>query len=447
MSAPGDTPGSESLSPVRRAVRNFTKLLRGRGVAALLDILTIGVLARTLSPQLLGYVVLVQTYVLVLRSLLDFNLYEVLVRFGVPLLEAGDEGGFKDLLRLTVFVDLLSCAVATILAMASAPLAGKLLGWDESLPMLTIVYSAVLLTYAIGTAKGVLRIFDRYDVLGVQLMVGPVLRLAGVLLIMAVKPSVLWFVVALGLATAAGNIYLIVRGWLELKRQMGALSFKGFSPKDWRARFPGLSAFIGVVYWQSNLDIMPRYISTLLAGLFLGPAAAGYLRLANESTKIISKPGALLRQVLFPDMMRMWVRQNSDFGAILLRALLISALFGLLFAVGSVFGGRYILSRALGEAYTQAAPLLSLMLFAATLDLLATVLRAAGYATGHAGKILRLNLVGAFIYLTAFVLLTPPLGLAGPGLAALIAAAIPLAGIGLLVSKSVRHAVWQPPQS
>jgi hypothetical protein len=36
MSTPEDIPGLENLSPVRRAAKNFAKLLRGRGVAGLL---------------------------------------------------------------------------------------------------------------------------------------------------------------------------------------------------------------------------------------------------------------------------------------------------------------------------------------------------------------------------------------------------------------------------
>lgn len=435
MPKPVDTSEAESLSPARRALRNFGKLFRGRGVAAALELITIGLLARVLTPERLGFVVLVQAYALIVRGLLDFNLYEVLVRFGVPLLEARDDLSFKQLLRLSLFMDVSSTAIAAVIAMLAAPLVGKILGWDGQLALLAIVYSAVLLTYGFGTAKGVLRIFDRYDVLGIQLMIGPFLRLAGVLLVIAVEPSVLKFVIALALATGAANIYLIVKAWIELRRQVGIIGFKNFSLKNWRSDFPGLSQFIGVVYWQSNLDMLPKYLATLLAGTLLGAASAGYFRIAFEATKIVSKPGGLLRQVLFPDLVRMWVRQSREFGVLLVRALLISASVGLAITVASIFGARFVLSQALGEAYAQAAPLLSLMLFAATMDLLATVLRAAGYAMGYAGKILRLHLLSAVIYLGAFTGLTPLFGLTGPGLAACIGAIVPLAGIGLLISK------------
>jgi O-antigen/teichoic acid export membrane protein len=173
----------------------------------------------------------------------------------------------------------------------------------------------------------------------------------------------------------------------------------------------------------------------------LGSAGAGLLRLARESTKIISKPGALLRQVLFPDLVRMWVRGTGAFRLVLIRALIFAVLFGLLFVLASMFGGSALLAAALGEDYAAAAPLMTLLLLAATIELMATVLRAAGYAIGDADTasyILKLHLLSSTVYLTLFATLTPKFNLIGPGIAACIAALIPLGGIGVLVVKGMR---------
>ena len=432
---------AESQSTVRRATRNFIKLLRGRGFAAVLELATVALLARELSPGPFGNIVLIQTYVLVFNGLFGFKLYEVLVRFGVPLLEVDDRASFRQLLRLTLFVDIASSIVATITAIIAALATSRLLGWEDGMAQITMVYSMVLLTYGFGTAKGVLRIFDRYDILGTQLTIAPALRLIGVILVMVLNPTLMMFVIALTIATAIGNIYLIIQGWRELRRQVGALKWHGRSLRGWRKQFPGLRKFMIVLYWQGNIDMMPTHISTLLAGTMLGSAGAGLLRLARESTKIISKPGALLRQVLFPDLVRMWVRGTGAFRLVLIRALIFAVLFGLLFVLASMFGGSALLAAALGEDYAAAAPLMTLLLLAATIELMATVLRAAGYAIGDADTasyILKLHLLSSTVYLTLFATLTPKFNLIGPGIAACIAALIPLGGIGILVVKGMR---------
>jgi O-antigen/teichoic acid export membrane protein len=199
-----------------------------------------------------------------------------------------------------------------------------------------------------------------------------------------------------------------------------------------------LGNFIAVIYWQANVDMLPKQVSTLLAGMFLGPQGAGLLRLSTEITKILSKPGELLQQVLFPDLVRMWNRGAAVFGTMLRRALLISALYGLVFIAASIAGGSQVLTAALGADYAQAAPLLSLLMIAATFELLATVLRTAGYAMSHAGRILHLHLISSVLYLILFVVLTPHAGLTGPGFAACIASLVPFGGMWALMRNDIR---------
>ncbi|MCH7855043.1 MAG: hypothetical protein IIB76_12025, partial [Proteobacteria bacterium] len=53
----------------------------------------------------------------------------------------------------------------------------------------------------------------------------------------------------------------------------------------------------------------------------------------------------------------------------------------------------------------------------------------------------------AVIYLLAFSVLTPRLGLIGPGIAACVAATVTLAGISLLVAKSIRDTPLEADES
>ena len=437
----------EKQSLLDRAAKNFGRLLRGRGVAAVLELLTVAILARELSPANFGQIVLIQTYVLIVRGLFNFKLFEAVIRFGVPAVEAKDDDALRRLLRLTLFIDLAASALATVVAILAAPLVARFLDWDQSLVFAAMLYSSVLVTAGIGTPKGILRLFDRFDVLGIQLMVSPVLRLAGVIVALAMGANFTWLVVVLAAGTLAGNFYLIARGWQVFRHRVGGRILRGPSLQAWQDDFPGLRAFLMIVYAQTNVDMLPKHISTLLAGSLLGPAAAGMLRLAREATKILSKPGALLQQVLFPDLVRLWGRGADSFRMILLRALLISGLFGLVFIIGSVFGGRLLFTSALGPGYAEAAPLMTLLLLSATLELAGFVLRAAGYAIGHAGEILRLHLASGAIYLATFWVLTPRMGLIGPGIAACIAATVTLVGISLLVAKSIGNLPVQSDES
>ncbi|MCH8895038.1 MAG: lipopolysaccharide biosynthesis protein [Proteobacteria bacterium] len=442
-----ETERTEDQSLLRRIGRNFGKLVRGRGVAAVLELTTVAVLARSLSPENFGQLVLVQTYVQMVRGLFNFRLHETVVRFGVPVHDANNLHSLRRLLRLTLFIDIAASGASIVVAILAVPLAGLLFDWDQDLIFGALIYSSILLTSAKDTPKGILRLFDRFDALGIQLMISPFLRLLGVLIVSTQVPDVLSFVVVLALGTLAGNIYLIVRGWMEYGRQVGGSLLRGPSIKGWRDEFPDLRGFLSIVYLQSNLDNVQKQAPTLLAGALLGAAGAGMLRIAREATKILSKPGALLQQVLFPNLVRMWTRHTANFHSILLRIVLVSGVFGLVFISASIFGGRLLLTSILGPDYAEAAPLMSLLLFAATLELMVFMLRTGGYAMGLAGKILWLYAISAVLYVIAFVAITPSLGLMGPGIAACFSAAVTLIGISLLVSRGIRDAPLDPGQS
>lgn len=431
---------AESKTLLRRIAGNFGRLLRGRSAAAVLELISVAVLARSLSTTDFGQLVLIQTYVLMVRGLFNFKLAETVVRFGVPALEASNELSFRRLLRSTLFVEIAASGASFIVAILALPLAASFFEWDQSLVFATMIYSSVLLTSARGTPKGILRVFDRFDVLGIQLMVNPALRLLGVLIVSTQDSTVLMFIGVLTLGTLAGNIYLIARGWIEFRRQAGGRIVRGPSLKGWQEDFPDLRSFVPIVYLQANLDKLPKHASTLLAGTLLGPAGAGMMRVAREATKILSKPGNLLQQVLFPDLVRLWGRGTASFRSILLRTLLVSGLFGCVVITASILGGRLLLTRILGPDYAIAAPLMTLFLLSATLELVVFMLRAGGYAMGLAGKILWLHLLSAALFLIAFVTLTPYMGLLGPGIAACFSATVSLVGISFIISKGIQSA-------
>jgi O-antigen/teichoic acid export membrane protein len=78
------------------------------------------------------------------------------------------------------------------------------------------------------------------------------------------------------------------------------------------------------------------------------------------------------------------------------------------------------------------------LLLASTFDLTASSLRSAAYAIGHAGKVLRLYVVTAIIYITLFIVLTLQVGLIGAGLATCAAALLRPLIMAVMIRRSMR---------
>lgn len=419
---------------LKRVLKNFGVVLRGRGIAAVFSVAATGLMANALSATEFGLVILVHTYALVVRGVLNFRTFEAIVRFGIPLNESGNQDGLRSLLRSTVTIDSASAIVATVIAAAAAPLAGYFLHWEGEIVAWAAAYSLVILATANGTSSGILRIYNRFDALSVQFTVGPVLRFVMVAAAWALDAPMQVFIVAWGLAFAGGHIYMFVRGMIELRRHTDRGLWNGFRWREVRDRETDFWKFIGVVYWQTNIDLLPKHVSILLAGSLLGPASAGLFRLAREFSTVLTKPAVLLRDVLFPDLTRSFHAEDGHIRSVPFRTALVAGSVGLIFVLVAVFFGKDLLG-IVGEEYVAASSLLTLLLIAASFELAGASLRAAAYAMGRAGAVLRIHVAGIFTYISMFFVLTPIIELNGPGLAAILSSALAMALTARLITK------------
>ncbi len=420
---------------MRRILGNFGLLLRGRGIAVVFVFAATVLTARNLGPADFGLVVLVHAYALFVRGMLNFQPFESVVRYGVPLHENDDRAGLRHLLWLSLKVDVACALGAVALALSAAPLAAWLLNWDRSVLHAALLYGLVLLTTANGAAKGVLRLFDRFDLLGRQLMIGPLIRLLGVGLAWWLDAGVGGYVLAWAAGYGAENLYLNLTGWREYRTRIGGRLRPSQPAASHREAFPGLSRFLWVTYWQSNLDLIGKHLPTLLAGALLGSLGAGLFRLAQQLASVLAKPAVLIRQVVFLDQTRLHHRGDRDFARVTRLTALLAGAVGGVFVLLSLFFGEPLLRIFVGEAFVPAAPLMTLLLLASGLELASAPLRSAAYAVGKAGALLRLHVLTTLLYLALFFALSSATGLIGAGIAAAVAAVAALAGQIRLLSR------------
>lgn len=404
---------------LKRIAINFGKVLRGRGIAGVFAVLSTGLMAHALPVEQFGLVILLHTYVKVIKGFLNFRTFEAIVKFGVPLLDEGDEPKLKGLLRSTIMIDFGSSVLAAVIGVAAVPLAALLLHWDAQLTQWAWFYALILVTTGVNTSNGILRLYDRFDALGVQYTIQPMVRMVLVTLAWALDGDMFMFLLAWGFAYCTGNIYMFARGMVELKSQLTTPLMQGFRIREVLDRSSEFWRFIGVVYWQTSVDLVPKQLSTLLAGNLLGPAAAGLFRLAREISTVLNRPATLLRDVLFPDLTRVWHADEGNFSKLPFRTSLIAGSAGLLVVIFVWFAGEWLLG-LIGQDYVPAAPLLVLLLLAASFELAAAPLRAAAYAMGKASNLLRIHILGVVVYVLFFYAITRWLGLIGPGVASVL---------------------------
>lgn len=431
-------------TPLQRIKTNFLRLLKGRGASALLTLAATALMARALSPEYFGLVVLIHTYLLAVRGLINLKPFEAIIRYGVSAQEEGRTDRVSQLLRMVLVLDGIFALGGTLITLALVPLVGPMLGWDSEAQGLALLYSLLMLTASTGTANGVLRLYNRFDLLGLRQAMGPLVQLLGVALAWFLEAEYQYFLLAYGLGWLVENLVLLWFGWRESRRQLGKDLWRGPVWHNHKAQFPGFWHFIQVVYWQANMDLIPKQISLLGVGALLGAADAGLFRLAQQLAKVLTVPALLLRTVLFPDLARLWHRRDPQFAGIIKRSLVVAVLFGGAVALLSLVLGEPAIQLLAGPEYLGAVAVIFWLMFSAGLDLGLAALRAAGYAMGFAGALLRLYLVSLAAYVLLFLVLGQWLGLVGIGLATAGWSALNLLLVGGLVWHKLRLGAQGP---
>lgn len=414
-----DAPGA-----THRTGRNFVRLLRGRGVAALLMLAAMTLMARTLSAEDFGLVMLLHAFVLGVYGLVNLKPFEAVVLFGAR--HAKRPERIEQLLRLTLLLDLATVLAAFMLAWFATLALAHAFDWSDARLAQARGYSLVMFVSASNWASGALRLYGRFDAIANQRVVQGVILLVGAAAAAALGAGPGTFLLVQGLAFAAQKIYLQAAGWREIRKHHPDAPVFGPALAAVKRRYPGLGRFLLITYWQGNLDLFPKHLVVLGAGAMLGPSAAGVYRLILQATRVVSGPALLLRQVLFPDLARMWQLAPSEYRGLLQRTLAWSTLAAAIFVGGAIWFGNDLIVMLLGERYGIGASLLAWLMISAGLELITSVIRAGLYARSRAGSVLIAYAAGVVVHAAVFVPLTLFAGLAGTGVAAVCGAVVTL---------------------
>jgi len=430
------------VTTARRVAVNFGWLLGGRGSSAVVTLAATVLTARALGAEGFGTVVLIHTTALVIRQLCKIKTAEAVIRFGVSLRDDGSEDAWWRLLGALFRLDLATAVLAALVATGVNALMAPALDVEPALQQAAWWYSLALLFSCTSTAKGALRVHARYALLGVLSVAGPAVRLAGVVAAFALDAGAPWYVViwAAGLLVEDIVVLTAARRVLRPPIRWPLARTPGAAFRD----TPGLSGFLAVIYWQSNLDVFPRQVVTLLVGAWFGAAGAGVFRLARDIAEVLGKPVVLLRQAIFPDLNRLWLRDARRFRRLTVQVSVALLAVGTVFVVAALLAGGPLLAWLAGSDYRAGAGVLALLLAAATLELGGAALRPASYALGRERRVLMIQAAALACYFPVFFGLAGSAGLAAAAWAALTTAAVSLAGLALLVGRTLQSTSRDP---
>ncbi len=432
---------------LRRIFKNAGLMLSGRATTGLLSLASLTLSARSLGVEQFGILVLVQTYGQVIATLSTLQSPQAVIRYGAISLQENDTPGLQHLLKYVTLLDVAGGVLGVIVGFLVAPFVGPYLGWSQDVVDYAQLYSFLVFFTVCATPTGILRLFDRFDLLAAQTTLIPFLRLVGIGLAVLLKAPLWAYLLAWFVAQMIGGGVLTYLGWRELYRHKKLSAFE-FSMKPRGLPHPGLLHFIVTSNLYSSLLILTGHASTFAIGYLTGPAQAGLYKLARDLGTVLTKPAELLNQSIYAEFARLGSRNAwHEFTQLMRRGAAITAGAGAAMLMLVAIGGPLFLRTFFGHDFEDAYVPLVLLVFGGGLAIMSFPVDAALFALGRPEIPLRVSAVVVFaIQLPLLFLLTSAYGAAGAATAVVAGAAGTLGGMWIFTVVQLRRRTAQSPE-
>ena len=417
-------------------VRNTGWLIAGKVISAVLSLAYLGMATRALGPAAFGQFVLVLGTAQAIATLVSFESWQLVMRFGMDHLAKARDAPLGRLVAFCMVLDVTGAIIGAGIAAVAITQLAPLFGWSPRMQGQSLAFCFVLLASFRSAATGVLRLNDRFGASAFAETMMPVFRMVGVLIVLAVGANVPRVLAAWAIA----EFLTAVTHWI--------MAFRVLPPKRswWRweglravpGEHPGFWRFAAITNAGSTMGLFGRQFAILLVGAEVSPAAAGGYRIAHQLGQSLANVSEMLSRATFSEIMRARSSPTAKDLRQLFRnasriALITSAIMvGLLLLLGHAALG--LLG---GARYLSAYPLLLVLGAAAALDASGVSFEPALLATGKAWLSFRLRLLSTTALVLGLFILLARIGPMGAALATLMASSLALVTLGWAARRAI----------
>lgn len=399
----------------RIVLKNAGKLGSTKLIGAIIGLIALVSTGRALHPHDFGVLTLITSYIETIAAIGQFQSWQIVLHYGSIPWQKGERETVKTSIRLALGLDLCAGTLSMVGGMLALIFLGEKIGIHNRHETLVLLYCTLIPGIGSSSAYGILRLFDRIDIVSRQQMVSPIIRAILCLVAWVTGAGLTGFVVAWYFAALVGQIYIWSGAILELKRHDLLSALRPSLIAASRRMPKGLWGFIWTASITTILETVWEPVSKLLVGKLVSTSSAGLYSLAMEFMDAVQRPAKLLEKSYYPEVVRMNPRTPAPW-KLAVRTSLLSAALGLVAMLVVYIGGKPAISM-FGHRYGSAATLMmwmspSLIFFMAGLPMEGVL-----YTAGRSHYIMVAQLIAVIFYIPLLVYMSHHYGLNGAGLA------------------------------
>jgi O-antigen/teichoic acid export membrane protein len=421
LSGPPNIQAGQPGRGFRRLLKNIGWLFGSSGINAVISAVQGLLVARWLGVEQFGVFAVITAFTTAVNQLVDSRVWETAIQFVTRFRAENRPDKATAIVKLCYVIDLASAIVGVLLIWLLATWAAALFVQDAGKAGLIRIYAlSILFAAPAGTSSALLRVAGRFRWLAARDVISALLRMAGVIAVLLLGYGVaglIWVYVVAALVDTS----LVLALLRPVYPTLGLLSLRA-TPlrtvgKDYRPVLTYLA-------W-SNVNVLLKmaqaHLGTLLAGAFLGPKAAGYLRLARRLTDLMIVPAAPVSIAVYPEFARLWhERRYAELKRSFWRLTILLSGLAVAMGLGLVLFGGLIIRWTVGPDYLPALPVLYWLVAGTALAVAMNCVPQLTRAIGRMKRDFLANFISVVCHVVALRWLLPVWGLEGAGIAHLV---------------------------
>lgn len=379
---------------IQRIARNSGIVFSGNLLASGLNIISFTILANQLGAELLAYIVLAQTYILIANDLINVQTWESMIKFG-PHKDNGSK--LASIIKTNLTIDIVSAVAAFTLAVSLAGTVVDLLAWDDQMVDIISLYSISILTNITCLTIGIPRLFNKFKHISVFQVVVSLVKLIFVIFAMLSSQDLFAYVYIYFISEIFLNGLLIVFSLYLLKKELNT--------KWWREKIKLDKDQIRFIWWlnlRTIIRIPVRYLDMIIISSVISLQMVGIYKVYKEIAGVILRLGEPVNQTIYPEFTKLLTsRKTKRTADVAKKTMLLLTGVSLVLTTISLLTSAFIVETFFGSEYLFEINALYALIIVYLLSFITVPINSLFIASGFAKSAFYLLVITNFLYLVS----------------------------------------------
>lgn len=289
---------------IKKITQASSVLVSSNFIVALGGLITISLIAKKLTIGELGILAIIQTYVLALNSLINFQTWYTVNKY-YPHVKT-DCNMLNSLLKYSYRLDIITASIGTLIAILLINFVGTYINIPDSYIFITQIFSFSILFNITGTATGYFRSIDKYKVFLYSDIWSILFKISGILFCFFYYPSIEAFLLVILVSYIIKTLYL---NYLLIRTKLQEIWFS--DTKLIRSKFNDIYNFSIITSLTNGFDILFRQGDILVVSMFFGTQCTGIYKMVKTFSSLISTITGPLSIVIYPIVSEL-IKENKQ---------------------------------------------------------------------------------------------------------------------------------------